>query len=408
MTVLAPAAFDPSAPDFGANPWPHYAALREAGICWHEGLGMWLVSGFEHTRAIASDRRMVRSAAAFASPEEMARIKRAANFHDIPYHEKYVQTSMLEIDGPDHDRMRRAVFPYFTRTRLEKLTGWINEFTEGVVADALKKGRFDFIEDLASIIPGVVIGHLMGLPAEDAKDMTRWSDDTVSFFDPDRTAEKKAIAENATREFHDYLLVHIEKRRKDRGDDLLSVLIAAEEAGTLTADETITNAMQLLHAGHGSTIDAMGNGLAALLKHPDQMQRLRDDRELMPLAVQEMFRYAAPLPLFHRFASEDMTIAGRDWAKGTKFGLCYAAANRDPAEFPDADRFEAARNPNRHIGFGSGPHVCLGNNLSRMTMAAVFSSLLDGTKSVEADGEIIWKQGLQAHGPAVLPVKVTL
>ncbi len=402
----APVGFAPEAPGFAADPWPAYAELRAAGLCWHEGFGMWLAARFADVQAIATDRRMVRSPDSFTTPDERARIRRAANFHDMPYHQRFVQTSMLEVDGPDHLRMRRAVFPFFTRTRLESLRGWIEDFTAAEVDRAVALGRFDFVADLAAGIPGQVIGRLMDLPPPDAPQMTQWSEDTVSFFDPDRTEAKKARAEAATRAFHDYLQDRIARRRRALGDDLLSVLIRAEAEGVLSPDEVVINAMQLLHAGHGSTIDAMGNGMAALLAHPGQMARLRANPALMPLAVQEMFRFAAPLPFFHRFAAEPVEVAGRLWPTGTKFGLLYAAANRDPAAFPDPDRFEAGRQPNRHIAFGSGPHVCLGNNLSRMTMEALFGALLARTTRIEADGPAIWKPGLQAHGPQTLPVRV--
>ncbi len=403
---LAPAGFAPDVPGFAADPWPAYAALRDVGLCWHEGFGMWLAGRFADVQAIATDRRMVRSPDSFTTAEERARLRRAANFHDMPYHERFVQTSMLEVDGPDHTRMRRAVFPFFTRTRLESLRDWIAAFTDGEVRRAVARARFDFIADLAAGIPGQVIGRLMDLPPADAPQMTQWSEETVSFFDPDRTEARKARAEAATRAFHDYLQDRIAERRRALGDDLLSVLIRAEAEGVLTPDEVVINAMQLLHAGHGSTIDAMGNGMAALLAHPGQMARLRADPALMPLAVQEIFRYAAPLPFFHRFASEPIEVAGRLWPTGTKFGLLYPAANRDPEAFPDPDRFDAGRQPNRHLAFGSGPHVCLGNNLSRMTMEALFTALLAQTAVIEADGPAAWKPGLQAHGPLTLPVRV--
>src|SRR5690606_26590064 len=150
-----------------------------------------------------------------------------------------------------------------------------------------------------------------------------WSDRVVSYFDIDRTAAKKARAEEATRLFAVLLQdLHAERAARPR-DDLMSAMIGAERAGLLTHDELIATIMQILHAGHGSTIDVMGSGLHALLSHPDQLALLRARPDLMPRAVQEMFRFAAPLPFFHRYASEDLTICGQDWAQGTKFGLLY-------------------------------------------------------------------------------------
>jgi len=397
--------FDPTDPAFAADPWPAYAALREAGLTWHEGLGMWLAARFADVEAIVTDRRMVRSAAAFAPPEEAARRQREANFHDMPFHERFVQTSMLEVDGPDHDRLRRAVFPFFTRTVLGSLRPAAVALAESVILPALGT-QVDAVADLATPIPGRVIGRLVGTGDAEATQMTAWSDAVVSYFDPDRTPAKKAAAEAATRAMHDRLAALRAERRAAPRDDLMSTLIAAEDAGTLTPDEVIATAMQLLHAGHGSTVDAIGNGIAALLAHPQAEAALRADPARMADAVQEMFRHAAPLPFFHRFASEDLTVAGRDFPKGTMFGVLYAAANRDPAMFPDPDRFDPARKPNRHLAFGGGPHGCLGNALARLTMEAFFTTLLARTAAIEAAGPAEWKPGLQAHGPVTLPLRL--
>lgn len=398
---------NPAAPEFGSNPWPVYAGLRATpGLTWWAPFEGWLATRFADVQAISSDRRMVRSAAVFGA--EVARAMQVAgNFHDMPYHERFVQTSMLDIDGPDHDRLRRVVFPYFTRDRLEALRPQVAQIVAGLLDRALPQERFDFMAEVAAPLPGLVIGRLIGTPDADAPLMTRWSEETVSYFDIDRPAWKKARAEAAVRDFHDYLVDLRAERLARPRDDLMTALIGAEARGELRDHELIATVMQILHAGHGSTIDVLGSGLHALMTHPDQMERLRADPALMPTAVQEMFRFAAPLPFFHRYASEDVTVAGRDWTKGTKFGLMYAAANRDPAAFPDPDRFDAGRTPNRHIAFGAGPHLCLGNHLSRLNMGALFTALLARTSRIEPDGEATWKTGLQAHGPTSLPVSVS-
>lgn len=400
--------FDPTSVAFGQDPWPSYAALRsQKGLPFWPGFDGYLAARFEDVRQIALDRRMVRGTESFATPEERRRLQVAANFHDMPFHERFVQTSMLEIDGPDHDRLRRAVFPFFTRTRLESLREWVTDYVCRSLDRLLEQRSFDFISGLAADLPGQVIGHLIGTDPELAPQMTRWSEDVVSYFDIDRSAAKKARAEEATRLFHDLLQDLYQRRKAAPRDDLISAMIGAEEAGLLTHDELIATVMQILHAGHGSTIDVMGSGLHALLDNPEQMARLRSDPGLMPTAVQEMFRYAAPLPFFHRFASEDLTICGRDWPRGTKFGLLYASANRDPAAFDRPDSFDIARKPNVHLAFGAGPHVCLGNNLARLNMDILFSALLTRTSDIRLSGSVRWKTGLQAHGPLCLPVTVT-
>ncbi|MFN3525149.1 MAG: cytochrome P450 [Paracoccus sp. (in: a-proteobacteria)] len=399
--------FDPAAPDFGANPWPAYARLRDMpGLPFWAGFDGHLASRMEDVRAIALDRRMVRAPAAFCPPDEVRRLQVAGNFHDMPFHERFVQTSMLDTDGPDHDRLRRAVFPFFTKTRLEGLRGFVSAWVADALDRLIPQGRIDFIADLAAHLPGQVIGHLIGTSPELAPQMTEWSEDVVSYFDIDRTATKKARAEQATRLFADLLEDLYAERARTPRDDLMSAMIGAETSGLLTHDELIATIMQILHAGHGSTIDVTGSGLHALMTHPDQMALLRAEPGLMPQAVQEMFRYAAPLPFFHRYAAEDLTICGQDWPKGTKFGLLYASANRDPEAFATPERLDITRRPNVHLAFGAGVHVCLGNNLARLNMEILFQQLLARTAVIAPNGAALWKSGLQAHGPRHLPVSL--
>ncbi|WP_295047956.1 cytochrome P450 [uncultured Paracoccus sp.] len=399
------ADFDPSQPGFGENPWPAYAGLRV-----QPGLPLWngfhLASRFDDVRAIASDRRMVRGTGFLAAHIRRQR-QVAANFHDMPFHERFVQTSMLEIDGPDHDRLRRAVFPFFTRTRLDSLRPFVAHWVDAALDRLIPQGQFDFVADLAAHLPGQVIGHLIGTDPALVPQMTQWSDETVGYFDVSRrTPDRKARAEDSVRLFHDALHDLYRDRKARPRDDLMTAMIGASEAGLLSHDELIATIMQLLHAGHGSTIDAMGSGLHALMAHPDQMARLRADPALMPTAVQEMFRFAPPLVFFHRHAAEDLTICGQDWPQGTSFGLLYASANRDPAAFPDADRFDVARRPNLHLAFGAGPHVCLGNALARLNMETLFTALLARSHSIDLARPAVWKTGLQAHGPASLPIAI--
>jgi cytochrome P450 len=400
------ADFDPAHPDFGENLWPAYARLRAA-----PGLPLWngfhLAARFADVQAIAFDRRMVRGTG-FMDPGARRQVQVAENFHDMPFHERFVQTSMLELDGPDHDRLRRAVFPFFTKTRLESLRPFVTQWVDAALDRLLPQGGFDFVADLAAHLPGQVIGHLIGTDPALAPQMTRWSDDTVSYFDVSRrTPDRKKRAETAVRLFHDALQDLYAARKARPRDDLISAMIGAEDAGLLSHDELIATVMQILHAGHGSTIDVMGSGLHALMSHPDQLARLRAGPGLMPTAVQEVFRFAPPLIFFHRHASEDLAICGQDWPKGTTFGLLYASANRDPAAFADPDRFDLGRKPNLHLAFGAGPHVCLGNNLARLNMEILFTTLLARTRGIFPAGSATWKTGLQSHGPASLPVHVT-
>jgi cytochrome P450 len=180
------------------------------------------------------------------------------------------------------------------------------------------------------------------------------------------------------------------------------------DAGRLSEDELIATAMLILMAGHGSTIDVLGSGMHALLRFPDQHQKLRADPALISTAVQEMFRFEAPLPYFHRFATKDCEIGGRAFKAGTRFGLLYGAANRDPARFGHPDMFDITRSPNRHIAFGKGAHLCLGNHLAALDMDVIFSTLNRRFAKIElAGGPPEYKRGLSVRGPVSLRIAVT-
>jgi cytochrome P450 len=235
--------------------------------------------------------------------------------------------------------------------------------------------------------------------------LCEWSENIVQFFDIDRSDAKKALAESTTSEFYEYLKALAAQRRRGPRDDMITKLAAAEDAGTISHDEFISTAMLLLMAGHGSSIDAMSSGLAALLRFPEEMARLRADAASLAGAVQEMFRFEPPLPFFRRHAAEEVELAGRKFPRGTTFGLLYGAANRDPAAFAEPDRFDIARTPNRHLAFGYGAHLCLGNHIARMTLETVFGQLR--TRRVTLLAEPVWKRGLSVRGPKALAVSLT-
>ena len=186
----------------------------------------------------------------------------------------------------------------------------------------------------------------------------------------------------------------------------MSRMVEHRDAGRMTEDELVATTMLILMAGHGSTIDVLGSGMHALLRFPDQHQKLRDDPGLINLAVQEMFRFESPLPYFHRFATEDTEVGGRMFKAGTRFGLLYGAANRDPSRFENADQFDVTRSPNRHIAFGGGTHFCLGNHLARLDMDVIFTTLNERFASFDLVKEPAYKPGLSVRGPFSLDIAV--
>ena len=397
--------FDPTTPAFAADPCAHYATLRQTAPVWFPPTSMWLLARHADIARVATDPAMVRSLDGLATSAEAAAQQERENFHDMPFHERFVQTSLLDSDGPKHRRLRREVFGAFQARNLEALRPAIEAFVDERLTAVRGAGEIDFVADFAAHIPGHVIGLFLGVPAEDAPRLREWSETVVRYFDIDRMAEKKAAAEAATREFAHYLEDLVAERRAHPRDDLISRMIEAERSDAYEGDELIATAMLILMAGHGSTIDVMGSGLHLLLLHPQALADLRAGADL-DTAIQEIFRYEPPLPFFHRHALEDCKVAGREFPRGTTFGLLYASANRDPAVFDRPDTFDIHRSPNRHLSFGQGAHLCLGNALARINMRAVFERLIGCDLRLEAD-DIPYKPGLAVRGPERLPVSVT-
>ena len=401
--------FDPLSETFAKDPYSIYAQLREREQpLYYAGYDAWCLSRFEDVEKAALSPTFVRAPDAFMSAEEVAAERRKANWHDMPNHARFVQKNLLESDGEDHFRLRKVVIGMFTGRYIERHREMIQTYVDHLLEELLEKRDIDFIADLACHLPGHIIGNVLGVPDDDCPQLRIWSEDLVSFFDVGRGDDDKALAERSTTEFYEYLNELIAIRRKQPKDDLVSTLIEAQDAGVIDETELIATCMLILMAGHGSTIDVMGSGMNALLQHPVQLERLREDSGLMSTAVQEMFRYESPLPFFHRYAAEQCEVLGKIYPKGTKFGLMYASANRDPSRFENADTFDIGRKPNRHIAFGRGAHLCLGNHLSRLDMEIAFLTLLKQTKLIElrAD-EVEFKRGLTVRGPVALPLRLS-
>lgn len=396
----------PHSAAFAVNPYATYAAMRalETPYYW-EDANTWMLTNIADVEAVALNKTMLRNNDEFISVEDRKVQQRAINFHDMPFHERYVQVNLLESEDATHDRLRKVVFREFTPAMIARQRDAIQTFVDGLLDELSEQGEIDFVSDFAAHVPGHIIGRVLGVPDEDAPKLRHWSEEVVRYFDPGRGDADKARAEVATKEFYEYLLDLLAEREAAPQDDLLSRLMAHRDAGQLSQDELISTAMLILMAGHGSTIDVLGSGLHALLNFPDQHQRLRDDPTLMKTAVQEMFRFESPLPYFHRFATEETEVGGMMFPAGTRFGLLYGAANRDPVRFENPDSFDVGRTPNRHMAFGGGGHFCLGNHLARLDMDVIFSTINARFSSVElAEASPEYKRGLSVRGPKALRI----
>ncbi len=405
-TSAVSAMFDPQSESFAQNPYDAYAVLRSKNEPYfYEGIGGWMLSRYEDVEKAARNAGLVRSLEAFMGVEDIAEEKRSMNWHDMPNHSRFVQFSLLDSDGDLHFRLRLLVLRLLSRSFVEQQREMIQNYVDKLLDRLLEKKEIDFVADLASHVPGHIIGNVLGVPDEDCPQLRVWSENVVQFFDVARSEKHKQLAEQATTDFYHYLLDLIAQREKQPKEDLISTLIAAKNTGELNETELISTCMLILMAGHGSTIDVLGSGMHALLRYPDELVRLRQNPEYIHTAVQEMFRFESPLPYFHRYAIEEFEVMGRRYPKGTKFGLLYGSANRDPNQFPSADQFDIARAPNRHVAFGKGAHLCLGNHLSRLDMEVIFLTLMKRVKNIELlEDEPKYKKGLSVRGPQSLQV----
>jgi len=403
--------FEPYSGEFARDPYPAYARMRrEFPVYYHEGWGAWLFSRYEDIKMLVMDERLGRTMDHVMSRDEIAADRERRDWDAAPNHSRYVKVSILDSEGELHDRLRKAVFRMFTPARVNQLRGFIQGLIDHQIDALGPVTEFDFIEDLVASVPGFVIGEMLGVPEPDRPRLRAWSEDIVQFFEPERTVAHRELAEQATTEFAVYLADLTAIRREQPRDDLISEMIAWRDgAERLNQHELISTAMTVLMAGHGSTIDALGNGMLALLRHPEQMGALKADAGLILTAVQEMFRYDAPLPYFHRYALEDMEYRGYSFKKGTKLGFLYASANRDEACFDNPDTFDIRRDPNRHLAFGGGVHHCLGSHLARLNMEIIFKTVLrrlPGLSLDVAEDDLEWKPGILTRSLARLPVRV--
>jgi cytochrome P450 len=360
-----------TSPEVVADPYPHFAAARaRAAVQWHDELGMWLT--FTH----ASANTVLRT-------RTLGRVW-APRWPDVPmpaFRMIHVH-SLLENEPPVHTRLRRLVAGAFARGHVERLRPRVAELAARLadrVADAGSDGGVvDLIAEFAEPLPVEVIAELLGVPPPDRRLLRPWSNAIVKMYEYEVSDAQRIAAERASAEFVEYLRGLVTARRRAPGEDLISSLIAEvdSDGARLTEDELITTCTLLLNAGHEASVNVVGNGVWALLTHPEQLADLRSDATVIPSAVEELIRYDSPLQLFERTALADTLVSGEVVEKGQKVAALLGAANRDPAVFAEPDRFDVRRDPNPHLGFGAGIHFCVGAPLARVELQASLRTLL--------------------------------
>ncbi|MFG2607668.1 cytochrome P450 [Streptomyces sp. NPDC048514] len=367
--------FDPWDPAFLADPYPAYAELRARGrVIRYEPTDQWLVPHHADVSALLRDRRLGRTYRHRFGHEDFGRTAPPPEhepFHTLNDH------GMLDLEPPDHTRIRRLVSKAFTPRTVERLKPYVHGLADELVGKLVEAGGGDLLTDVAEPLPVAVIAEMLGIPEADRGPLRPWSAAICGMYELNPPEETAARAVRASVEFSDYLRELIAARRKEPGEDLISGLIAAhDEDDRLTEQEMISTAVLLLNAGHEATVNATVNGWWALFRNPGQLAALRADHGLVPTAVEELMRYDTPLQLFERWVLDDIEIDGTTIPRGSEIAMLFGSANRDPEVFADPGRLDLARADNPHISFSAGIHYCIGAPLARIELAASMSALL--------------------------------
>jgi len=401
---MAALVFNPADPAINTDPFPVFRRLQdEDPVHWSGALKAWIVIRYDDVRAIALDREL--SADRLRPFFDILPSDEQRKLADL---QRYLTLWAVFKDAPDHTRLRGLMNRAFTPRAVEALRPNIQRIVDDLLDRIVARGEADFIADFAYPLPGSVIMDMLGVPRSDLGVMKVWSDDIALFVGIARTTpEKYARAQAGTREMAAYFRRLVAERRAAPKRDMISALIAAEEeAQHLTEDEIVATCILLLFAGHETTANLLGNGVLALLRHPEQLAKLRARPELAAGAVEECLRYDGPSGALARVVAVEHELSGRRLKPGDRVYAWMNAANRDPRRFPDPDRFDIERTDNRHLTFGHGAHFCLGAPLARLEGQIAFPRILErlGNLALAAD-KFEWIDSLILRGVKRLPVR---
>ncbi|MBV8934040.1 MAG: cytochrome P450 [Kutzneria sp.] len=370
--------FDPRDPAFIADPYPAFAAMRARGeVHLHPGLGLAVAVSHAASSAVLRHRSLGRLWTD-ATPVEA-----------FPAFNLLHGNSLLETEPPRHTRLRRLISAAFGRDHVERLRPRVTRLADELVAGLAEKiaagHAADLLDEVAVPLPIAVIAELLGVPTPDRSLLQPWSNAIVKMYEYDLPPELGASAERASAEFAAYLRELIALRRRRPGQDLVSdlVMVTDVDGGKLTEDELMATAVLLLMAGHEASVNVVGNGVFALMRHRGQWERLVADPGLMPTAVEELIRFDPPLQLFERTATAEVEIGGHLLRPGEKIAALLGAAARDPAVFDSPNALDVGRKPNAHLGFGAGIHYCVGAPLARLETAATLMALIRNLPDVQ-------------------------
>ncbi len=394
---------DPRDPDFFSDPYRAYAEIRASTpVFFWEQYGLWCTAGYSEVSALLRDRRFGRQILHVMSRESLGWPEPPAHLEPFDAIERH---SLLELEPPEHTRLRALVNRAFLSRQVERLAPRIADLASDLIDGFEARGEAELIGEFATPIPVAVIAELIGVPFATAPRLLAWSHRMVAMYQFGVTRAVEDAAAAAASEFAAFLREIVAARRADPRDDLISRLIAAEADGArLSEAELITTCMLLLNAGHEATVHGLGNSVKTILENGVDGARAFADARASEATVEELLRFDAPLHLFTRYALEDVEVAGLTLRQGERIRLLLGAANRDPRAFVEADRFEPMRTPNPHVTFGAGIHFCVGAPLARLELRVALPILLKRLPGLHLAEPPRYRDAYHFHGLAALRV----
>jgi len=387
-------------PEVLANPYPLYARLRtEDPVHWDPFLHAWVVTRYPDVLTVLHDYSADRT----PTPEQLG----AMGLESLTPIAAVMVRQMLFMDAPAHTRLRGLASVAFSPRRVEVLRGHIQEIADRLIDDTAAAGRMDLMAQFANPLPAIVTAEMLGVPVEDHDRLKCWSADFAEMLgnfqhNPDRVPRVLRSVEEMTAYFRDAIA---SQRHTPREGLVRSLLTAEIEGDRLSEEEVIANCIVTMVGGQETTTNLIGNGMLTLLRHPQELERLRSDPSLTPSAVEELLRYESPSQHTARMAPTDRELGGRAIRKRQAVIAVMGAANRDPERFPDPDRLDLSRQPNRHVAFGWAAHFCFGAPLARIEGQIAFDTLLRRLPELRLEsGPLEWRENLGLRGLRSLPV----
>ncbi len=391
-------------PDFIEYPYPTLKQLQQLGpVHFDKKSGVYFILGYNEFSQVMKSPEMVRDTRYWTSGWNTPEYQK----NDPVGYALFsgTQPQMINCDGADHARMRNVYTPAFRARMMSNLHEMIQEETSRLIEKLPTGKSINFISEFAAPLPLRVMCNMFDIPKSMDVEIGRWSAAIIRMADVMMTDEQKREARDSLIHFKAYLKEQILIRRKNPGDTLMDMAIRALDDGTMSEDETLINLLSMVIAGHETTVSLLSSGLYLLLKNPEEMIKLRNDRDHMKTAIEEFMRFEPGGNMILRIAKSDYEVAGTTIPAGTLVMGLIGATNRDPNKFPNPDHFDITRSPNAQLTFGGGPHVCIGASLARAETDIAFSSLLDNFPSIELAGTPEWRlDRVNARGLKNLPI----